>query len=114
MLRSCIPDGRSTLCFELAGPLGSDDVGESKKAWRTATCVAGNKAPVIDLSLLTAIDGAGRRLLSRYNAGKIRFVASSGRAGTFAEAIAGIHVAPVPALCEPYGIWVSLDASQER
>ena len=97
-LRSCIPDGRSTLCLELAGPLGCDDVGESKKAWRATTCVAGNRALVIDLGLLMAIDGAGRRLLS---------LRKSPRS-------LAIHVAPVPALCEPCGIWVYLDASQER
>jgi len=74
----------------------------------------GDKAVVIDLSLLTAIDGAGRRLLSRYHAGEIRFVASSERAGTLAESIAGIPVTSVPATCEPCGIWVSFDAGQER
>jgi len=114
MLRSCIQDGRSTLCFELAGPLGCDDAGESEKIWRRATCVAGNKARVIDLSLLMAINGAGRRLLSCDHAGEIRFVASCDRAGTLAESIAGIPAARVPATCEPCGIWVSLDASHER
>jgi len=74
----------------------------------------GDKAVVIDLSFLTAIDGAGRRLLSRYHAGEIWFVASSERAGTLAESIAGIPVTSVPATCEPCGIWVSFDASQER
>jgi hypothetical protein len=74
----------------------------------------GDRALVIDLSLLTVIDGTGRRLLSCYHAGEMRFVASCERAGTLAESIAGIPVASVPATCEPCGIWVSLDASQER
>jgi hypothetical protein len=113
-LRSRIADGRSTLCFELAGPLGCDDVGEFKKAWRTTTCVAGNRALVIDLGLLMAIDGAGRRLLSCDHDGEIRFVASCERTGTLAESIAGIPIAPDPAICEPCGIWVSLDARHER
>jgi hypothetical protein len=113
MLRSCTLDGRSTLCFELAGPLGCDDVGESK-AWRTATCVEGNTALVVDLSVLTAIDGARRRLLSQHHSGEVRFVASFERAGTLVESIAGIPAASVPATCEPCGIWVSLDASHER
>jgi hypothetical protein len=72
-----------------------------------------DKALVIDLSLLTAIDGAGRRLLSRYHGGEIWFVVSSERAGTLAESIAGIPVASVPATREPCGIWVSLDGSRE-
>jgi hypothetical protein len=114
MLRSRIQDGRSTLCFDLAGPLECDDDGKFEEAWRTATCVAGNAALVIDLSLLTTIDGAGRRLLSRYHASGIRFVASCEQERTRAESIAGIPVASVPAISEPCGVWVSLDASQER
>jgi len=102
------------LCFEVAGPLGCDDAGEAEKIWRKATCVAGNKAWVIDFSLLMAINGAGRRLLSCGHAGEIRFVASCERAATPADSIADIPVAPVPLICEPCGIWVSLDASQER
>jgi len=49
----------------------------------------GDKAIVIDLSLLTAIERAGRRLLSRFHAGEIWFVAKLRRAGTLAESIAG-------------------------
>jgi hypothetical protein len=104
MLRSCIQDGRSVLCFEPTGPLGSDD----------AEGVAGDKAHVIDLSLLTATDGSGRRLLSRDHPSELRFVASCEQAGTLGESIAGVPVAPGPAICEPCGIWVSLDAIQER
>jgi hypothetical protein len=114
MLRSRLQDGRSTLYFELAGPLRSEDVGKFDEAWLRAIRVAGNTALVIDVSLLTGIDGAGRRLLRRYHSRGIRFIASSERARTLAESTAGIPVASVPVVCEPCGVWVSLDASQDR
>jgi hypothetical protein len=112
VLRSRKQDGRSTLCLDLADPSECDDTGEPEKIWRTATCVAGNEALVIDLSLLTGIDGAGRRSLSHSHPGETRFVASCERPGTHAESIAGFSAALVPVTCEPCGIWVSVDARQ--
>jgi hypothetical protein len=114
MLHSRQEDGRSTLCLELAGPLGCDDVRESAKVWRTATCVAGNGALAIDLSLLTGIDGAGRRSLSRSHASEMRFVASCERPGTLPESIAGISAASMPAICEPFGIWAPVKNNSGR
>jgi hypothetical protein len=107
MLRSCMQAGRSTLCFELAGAPGCDDIGASDG-------VAGDKPPVIDFRLLTEIDGACRRLLSRNHAGEMRFVASCERAETPAASIASVPVASVPDIYEPCGIYVSLDANRER
>ncbi len=111
MLRSGRQNDRSTLCFELASPLGFDEVGPSKQGWRSAASVAGHKALVIELSLLTAMAGADRRLLSRRHAGEMWFVGERERAGTVPEPIAD-SAASIPAICEPFGIWVSVKASQ--
>jgi hypothetical protein len=83
-----------------------------EKAWSTATCVEGKTELMIDLNLLTAIDEAGRRLLNRYHASGVRFVASCERAPTLGGSSADIPVVSAPLLCEPCGIWVSLEAGQ--
>jgi hypothetical protein len=83
-------DGISTLCFELSAPSEVLMLANHKKAW--------SRPSLIEL------------LPRRRN----WFVASREQPGTFAESIAGIHVAPIPAICEPRGIWVSLYATQER
>ncbi len=114
MPRSCIQDERSSPpSFELADPLGCDDAGESE-TWPTAIRVAGNKALVIDFSLLTAMDAASRHLLSRYDAGETGIVGNCEPEGQLAQSIGGIPRASVPAVCEPFGIWVSLGASQKQ
>jgi hypothetical protein len=112
MPRSCIQDDRSsTLSFELADP--SDEAGESE-TWRTATRVAGKKALVIDFSLLMAMDAASRHLLSRYDAGETRIVGTCEPAAQLAQSIGGIPGASVPGVCEPCGVWISLEAGQKR
>ena len=89
MLRSRIYNGRSILCLDFAPESG-------------------------DLTLLTAIDGADHPLLSRDQARGVRFVASCEPARTLAEeSIAGSPAGSVPQICEPCGVWVSLDASQD-
>lgn len=89
MLRSRIFNGRSILCLDLALESG-------------------------DVSLLTAIDGADHPLLSGDQARGVRFVASCEPARTLAEeSIAGSPAGSVPQICEPCGVWVSLDTSQD-
>jgi hypothetical protein len=107
--RSCIQDDRSpTPRFQLADPFGRDDAGESETKWRTATRLAVNNAAAIDFSLSTTMDAASRHLLSRYSAGETRIVAVCEQAGQLAESIGGTPGPSVPAVCEPFGIWVSL------
>jgi hypothetical protein len=89
MLRSRIYNGRSILCIDLAAP-ESEDVGNLEKT------------------------GADHPLLSRDHARGVRFVASCEPARTLAEeSIAGSPAGPVPQICEPCGVWVSLDASPD-
>jgi hypothetical protein len=113
MLRSRIYNGRSILCLDLAAP-ESEDIGNLEKAVCPAACAAGNTARMTDLSLLTAIDGADHPFLSPDQARGVRFVASCEPARTLAEeSIAGRPAGSVPPICEPCGVWVSLDASQD-
>jgi hypothetical protein len=63
---------------------------------------------------LAPIDGEGRSLSSRDHGRGFRFVASCEPVPTLPEqAIAGMPMASDPPICEPYGIWVSLDANQD-
>ena len=106
MLRSRIYNGRSILCLDVAPE--SEDVG------RPATFVRGSTARVTDPSLLTTMDGADHPLLSGDYARGVRFVASCEPARTLAEeSIAGSPAGSLPQICEPCGVWVSLDASQD-
>ena len=103
MLRSCIHDGGSTPYFELAARLGCNDVGESEKASRTATLVPGNKV-VIDLRLLTEMNGTSRRSLSHHHASEVRFLVECGeQTGILTESIAGLPMNAVLAISEPCG-----------
>jgi hypothetical protein len=91
MLRSRIYNGRSILCLDLAAP-ESEDVGDLEKAGR----------------------GADHPLLSRDQARGVRFVASCEPARPLAgESIAGSPADSVPPICEPCGVWISLDAGQD-
>ena len=74
---------------------------------------ARNISPVIDFSLLTAMDAASRRLLSRYG-GETLIVGSCEPEGQLAQSIAGVPGSSVPAVCEPCGVWISLEAGQKR
>ena len=112
MLRSRIYNGRSILCLDLAPP-ECGDVGKAEEAGRTATCATVNTACVVDLSRLTAIDGAGHPLLSREHARELRFIASCEPARTLAEQTIGGIPGSDPPICEPCGVWVSLAASQD-
>ena len=112
MLRSRIYNGRSILCLDLAAP-ESEDVENLEKAGHTATCVRGSTR-VTDPSLLTAIDGADHPFLSRDQARGVRFVASCEPARPLAEeSIAGSPAGSVPQICEPCGVWISLDPGQD-
>jgi hypothetical protein len=88
--------------------LGCDGAGEL--ATRRTARVAGNKALVIDFSLLTAMDAASRRFLSRYHAGETVCEQTS----SSPESIADIPVASHTAVCEPCRVWISLGAGQKR
>jgi hypothetical protein len=112
MLRSLIYNGRSILCLDLAPD--SEDAGNLEKTGCPATCVTGNTARVTDPSRLTAIDGAEHPLLSRDQAPGVRFVGNREPARTLAEeSIADSPPGSGPEICEPCGVWVSLDASQD-
>jgi hypothetical protein len=102
MLRPCADHGGSALYFEFADPLEIDHAGAAEKSQGRGTCIAGNEVLAMEHLLSAAIDGTG---------GELRLVLSCERT---AESAASISAASVPPLFEPCGIWVSLDANQER
>jgi hypothetical protein len=103
MLGRCMDDSRPSLYF--GDPLGCDDAGTAGKLRRSGTCVAGSEVLAVEQGLLAAADGAR---------GEVRLVLSCEQTGTLAEPAAGISAASAPALCEPCGVWISLDAGKER
>jgi hypothetical protein len=107
--------------YRLAGARMQNDRQNASRGKMPRSCIeddgsriAGNDAPMIDFSLLTAMDQASRHLLSRDHAGATRIVTICEQAGQLAESIAGTQVASAPAVCEPCGIWVSFGASQKE
>jgi len=46
--------------------------------------------------------------------GELQLVFSCERTGTLAGSVASLPLDSIPAICEPCGVWVSLDASHKR
>jgi hypothetical protein len=82
-----IHDGAAQFRFELEGPLASGDVAELDQCWRTAASTIGDKALVVDLTSLTAIDESGRQLLYRWRQAGAEFVAGKEHLATLAHSM---------------------------
>jgi hypothetical protein len=87
MLRITVHE-HDTLCrLELAGRLGGAWVTETEKVWRSAPC--SGKQIEVDMRDVTAVDGAGRELLSvMHNAGA-RLIAEGFAMNALVEEITG-------------------------
>lgn len=74
--------------FQLQGPLAGNWVNELETCWQTARSL-GDRAYWIDLSGLTGIDQAGRRLLARMHERGARLVAATRYGRQLLEEITG-------------------------
>src|SRR4051812_33078111 len=96
--RCYMHDGITAFSFELAGSLSDGAVRELDQAWRTASSVIGERALIIDLTFLSAMDLSGQRLLSGWHLEGAQFVANSGTSRALLQLITG---EPVPAPSAP-------------
>src|SRR6266853_387307 len=59
-------DGSAAFRFQLAGELSGKSTGDLEQARQTAASIIGRRRLVVDLSGLTSIDAAGRKLLKEW------------------------------------------------
>jgi hypothetical protein len=88
-LRFYVHDGTTALSFEIAGRLSDDGADELQHAWRTASLVIGDRSLIVDLSYVTGIDVAGRRLVRRWHDRGAQLVARSPEARVLVQSITG-------------------------
>jgi hypothetical protein len=58
-----IHDGSAAFRFQLSGDVSGAGVRNLEQTWRTASSAFGGRSLVVDLTLVTGIDHAGRELL---------------------------------------------------
>lgn len=58
-------DERACFRFQLRGPLDERSTRQLECCWQTAQSILGKKELVVDITGLTEVDDAGRRLLNR-------------------------------------------------
>jgi len=63
-----IHDGSAAFRLQLSGDLSGEGVRDLEQTWRTASSVIGERRLVVDLSLVTGVDLAGRELLEAWQA----------------------------------------------
>ena len=87
MLRVTVHED-GTLCrLELAGRLGGPWVAETEHAWRSSSC--SDKQIEVDMRQVTAVDDAGRDLLSAMHQAGARFVVEGVELTALVEEITG-------------------------
>lgn len=96
-LRYYIHDRASSFRFKLAGALAGEDVAELEQCWNSASSTLANRAFVVDVSELSAIDEVGRELLSQWHKRGVEFVATSPWSRSLVESIIGYSLQPAPA-----------------
>ncbi len=110
MMRYYMHDGPAAFRFELAGALDSDDALRLEQDWRTASSVIGNRILLIDMSFVTGIDDAVRRLFRRWYDEGAQFAANSARSRELVELITGRPFLNGPPQAPTYRPWHSLRA----
>ncbi len=98
-------DGVTAFSFELAGSLSDGAVRELEQAWRTASSVICERALIIDLSFLSAMDLSGQRLLSGWHVEGAQFVANSEPSRALLQLITG-EPAPAPSVPARNSTWL--------
>ena len=94
-LRYYLHDGSTAIRFKLAGDLSEHGARELEQAWRTASSTFGARELIVDLSLVTGVDEAGRNLLLMWHQEGATLVADSAAARALLLAIPGISIPPV-------------------
>ncbi len=102
--------GPSAFRFELAGDLDANDAGRLEQDWRTASSIVGTRALILDMSFVTGVDNAVRRLFRRWHDEGAEFAASSSEGRKVVESITGRPFTQAPH-APTYQPWVSLSLS---
>ena len=87
MLRVTVHEDGTVCRLELAGRLGGPWVAETEHAWRSSSCP--DKQIEVDMRQVTAVDGAGRELLSAMHQAGARLVAQGVEMAALVQEIAG-------------------------
>jgi len=98
-------DGPAAFRFELAGELDKDGARRLHQDWLTASSVIGGRALIVDMTFVTGVDEAGRRLLVRWIAEGAQLIARS----TSSRELAGSILGELPS-----EIGLDRDASVDR
>lgn len=85
--------GPKTVTFEISGALAGNGARALAQEWRTASSVIGNRLLIVDFTLVTEIDSAGRELMRRWYLKGARFVSASPTGRLLVQTITGT---PVP------------------
>jgi len=110
-LRYYLHDGASSFRLKLAGALAGEDVSELGQCWLTASSTLGNRAFVVDIEELTAVNEEGCELLRQWYQQGAHFLARSAQPRILAEKITGRSMPPLaPAQRRPRG-WLSLSCA---
>ena len=97
MLRVTVYDDGRLCCLELAGRLGGPWVAETEHAWRSSSCP--DKQIEVDMRQVTAVDDAGRDLLSAMHQAGARLVAEGVAMTALVEEITGKQASTAPSGC---------------
>jgi hypothetical protein len=87
MLRVTVHEDGAVCRLELAGRLGGPWVAETEHAWRSSSCP--DKQIEVDMRQVTAVDGAGRELLSAMHQAGARLLAEGVAMRALIEEITG-------------------------
>jgi hypothetical protein len=80
-------DGPTSFSIELAGALAAEGAKKLEQEWRSACAVVGKKELLVDLTFVTEIDPAGRRLLRRWRRNGATVIANTPESRALAESI---------------------------
>jgi len=86
-MRYYMHDGPAAFRFELAGDIDGNDAARLEQDWHTASSTMGDRELILDLSFVTRIDEAARRLFRRWHEKGAEFVAGSERSRDLVESI---------------------------
>ena len=82
-------DGPAAYSFEIAGRISDNAARELAQVWKTASSTADGLALIVDLSYVTQVDEAGRRLLREWHDAGAQLVAKRPHALTIVASITG-------------------------
>jgi hypothetical protein len=97
-------DGQNAFSFEVAGTITDSAADEMEQAWKTASSTANVDSLVVDLSYVTDVSAAGRKMLRRWYDAGAQLVAKRPSGRSIVASITGLPFGVV-AEAAPYHTW---------